>query len=133
MGCVVMILLDTCALLWWTLEPDALSDQAKKACAKIDQHGVYISSISIWEVGIKLKKGSLQMDEDLNGYVNRLKLLGSLEILPVDENIWIKNLSLDWSHRDPADRTIVATAMMKNCSIVSKDQIIRDFYKKTIW
>lgn len=128
-----MILLDTCALLWWTLAPDELSPKAKKACDKINEHGACISSISVWEIGIKLKKGSLHMDDDLNGYVNRLRLLGSIDIIPVDEQTWIKNLALNWNHRDPADRTIVATAMMKNIPIVSKDRIIRDFYKKTIW
>ncbi|MBN1561244.1 PIN domain-containing protein, partial [candidate division KSB1 bacterium] len=57
----------------------------------------------------------------------------SIDIVPVDENLWIKNLALDWSHRDPADRTIVATAMMRNCPIITKDRIIQNFYKKTIW
>ncbi|MBN1480729.1 type II toxin-antitoxin system VapC family toxin [candidate division KSB1 bacterium] len=128
-----MILLDTCALLWWTLAPHELSPKAAKACGKINEQGAFISSITIWEIGIKLKKGALQMDEDLNGYVNRLRLLRSIEIVPVDENIWIKNLALDWEHRDPADRTIVATAMIKNCPIVTKDQVIRDHYKRTIW
>ena len=128
-----MILLDTCALLWWTLAPDELSENATNACEKINEQGACISSISIWEIGIKLKKGALQMGEDLNGYVNRLRLLRSIDIIPVDEHIWIKNLSLDWDHKDPADRTIVATAMKKNCPIVSKDQIIRNFYQHTIW
>ena len=128
-----MILLDTCALLWWTLAPEKLSENAINACEKINEQGACISSISIWEIGIKLKKDALQMDDDLNGYVNRLRLLRSIDIIPVDENIWIKNLSLDWDHKDPADRTIVATAMMKNCPIVSKDQIIRNFYQHTIW
>ena len=128
-----MILLHTCALLWWTLAPEKLSENAANACEKINEQGACISSISIWEIGIKLKKGALQMDEDLNGYVNRLRLLRSIDIIPVDENIWIKNLSLDWDHKDPAGRTIVATAMKKNCPIVSKDQIIRNFYPHTIW
>ncbi|KKK67831.1 hypothetical protein LCGC14_2950150, partial [marine sediment metagenome] len=54
-------------------------------------------------------------------------------IIPVDENIWIKNLSLKWSNNDPADRTIVATAMLKKLPIITKDKIIRDFYPEIIW
>ena len=30
-----MILLDTCALLWWTLDPEKLSETAKRACERI--------------------------------------------------------------------------------------------------
>lgn len=128
-----MILLDTCALLWWTLDPEKLSPPAKRACDRIIEDGALISSISIWEIGIKKKKGILHFDDSLGGYVNRLRQLGSVEIIPVDEDIWVENISLNWAHRDPADRTIVATAQMKNVPIVTKDEIISAYYSKIIW
>jgi PIN domain nuclease of toxin-antitoxin system len=128
-----MVLLDTCALLWWTLDPDHLSDEAKKVCNRIDNEGAFISSISIWEIGIKLKKGVINIGEDLRGYVHRLKQLGSLEIIAVDEMIWIKNLQLEWDHKDPCDRTIVATAILNKLPIVTKDSIIAHFYSNVIW
>jgi len=133
MGYLSVFVLDTCTLLWWTLEPDKLSRDAEDACAAIDRQGAFISSITIWEIGIKLKKGVLDIGENIASYVNRLKLLQSVEIIPVDENIWVKNLELDWAHKDPADRTIVATAILENLPIVTKDQIIRGFYSNTIW
>jgi PIN domain nuclease of toxin-antitoxin system len=55
-----------------------------------------------------------------------------LKIVPVDESIWIENVLLERDHRDPAARTIVATAELKSIPIVTKDQIIRDFYSDTI-
>jgi PIN domain nuclease of toxin-antitoxin system len=127
-----MIVLDTCALLWWTLEPQQLSQNAKRICADIDRVGAFISSITIWEIGIKMKKGTLDIGMELSEYVRRLQQT-ALEIVAVDEALWMKNLQLDWPHRDPADRTIVATAMRENLPILSKDQIIRDFYANTIW
>jgi PIN domain nuclease of toxin-antitoxin system len=36
-----MILLDTCALLWWTLEPEKLSRKAATACTGIQDTGAY--------------------------------------------------------------------------------------------
>ena len=128
-----MILLDTCALLWWTLDPDGLSEKAKDACAQINNKGAFISSLSIWEIGIKMKKGLIKPVIDITKYVNRLKLLGSIEIIAVDENIWIKNMSLSWENNDPVDRTIVATAILRNLPIVTKDKLIRDFYHNIIW
>ena len=127
------MLLDTCTLLWWTIDPDHLSEKAALFCSKINKEGAFISSITIWEIGIKIKKGLLDIGESLKDYVARLKLLGSLEIIPIDENIWMKNIQLPWNHKDPADRTIVATAMLKKLPIVTKDSFIRDFYKKVIW
>jgi PIN domain nuclease of toxin-antitoxin system len=56
-----------------------------------------------------------------------------VEILPVDEKIWLKNLQLDWPHRDPADRTIVATATLFSCPLITSDRVIQSFYAETIW
>ena len=128
-----MILLDTCTLLWWTLDPDHLSKNASKICLEIDRRGAYISSVTIWEIGIKIKKGTLDIHQDIESYLHRLKQLGTIEIIPVDENIWIKNILLPWEHPDPADRTIVATAMIRDLAILTKDRIIRNYYDNVIW
>ena len=132
-GMYKMVVLDTCALLWWTLSPDQLSSNAFRVVSEIDEKGAFISSITIWEIGIKLKKGTLEMGMDLTEYVRRLNLVDSLEIVPVDENIWIKNILLDWDHLDPADRTIVATAMTLNLPILTKDKVIHEFYPNSVW
>ena len=128
-----MVLLDTCALVWWTLDPERLSVKAKEACDNIKIEGAIISSISIWELGIKLKRGKLEINISLEEYINRLKQLGTLKIIPVDKTIWVRNLSLDWTHKDPADRTIVATAQLKNLPIITKDDFIRGYYPHIIW
>ena len=128
-----MILLDTCALLWWTLDPDGLSERAKDACARINDKGAFISSLSLWEIGMKMKRGVINPGIDIATYVHRLKLLGSIEIIAVDEHIWIQNMALQWENNDPVDRTIVATAIIKNLPIVTKDKLIRDFYHNIIW
>jgi len=128
-----MILLDTCALIWWTLDPEKLSEAAAAACDKIEDHGAFISSISIWEIGIKIRKNKLDIGLSLEEYVKRLKMLEKLEIIPTDEYIWVENVSMEWEHRDPADRTIVATARLRYLPIVTKDQIIKDFYPDVIW
>jgi len=128
-----MILLDTCALLWWTLEPGRLSARARRACGRIDEEGACISSVSIWEIGVKIKKGRLDIGDTIEGYVDRLAEIEKLRMVPVDERIWMRNLALEWDHRDPADRTIVATAATEGCAIVTKDPVIRGFYRRTIW
>jgi PIN domain nuclease of toxin-antitoxin system len=128
-----MVLLDTCALLWWTLDPEKLSPKAAKVCDRIATKGGVVSSISIWEIGIKIKKGELEIGLPLEDYVGRLKQLSGLEIVPVDEIIWMRGLDLDWKHRDPADRTIVATASLRKIPIVTCDEDIQKFYRRVIW
>jgi PIN domain nuclease of toxin-antitoxin system len=128
-----MMMLDTATLLWWTLDPDKLSRRASEECKKIQNEGAIISSISIWELGIKIKKKKLEIPISLETYVDKLNELKTLEIIAVDENIWLKNLALDWAHPDPADRTIVATAEIKGVPIITKDNKIREFYLNSIW
>lgn len=126
-------LLDTCALIWWTLDPDQLSKNARLACSKMEKSEGFVSSISLWEIGIKLKNKKLDIGMSIETYVSKLEQLSFLTILSVDTNIWLKNLALDWSHCDPVDRTIAATAIYKKLSIITKDSIIREFYGKCIW
>lgn len=127
-----MVVLDTCALLWWALAPDQLSEPASKACKRMERQGGWISSISIWEIGIKSKKGKLDIGVPLGDFVARIKRT-RLEILPVDESIWMENLALVWPHSDPCDRTIVATAKLRGLPLITADQTIRSFYSNVIW
>lgn len=127
------MLLDTCALLWWTLDPEKLSLKAARACEEIERAGAFISSMSLWEIGIKIKNGKLDIGTSLQDYTMRLKKLDFLKIVPVDEVIWMENLDLKWTHRDPADRTIVATAKLNKCPIITSDEHMKAFYKRVIW
>jgi PIN domain nuclease of toxin-antitoxin system len=135
MGRNVKLLLDTCALLWWTVDRDRLSPAATAALAAAEQGGdnFTVSSISFWELGIKLARGQLEIGTTIEDYVERVREYGRIGIVPVDERIWQRNLSLAWEHRDPADRTIVATAMLGDMAIVTADQAIAAFYDRVVW
>ncbi len=124
------ILLDTCALLWWTLDPEKLSETCFESLNQAES--LWVSSISIWELGIKIKNKKLELPLSFENYVKKLQQLKTLEILPVDLSTWLGNLALNWAHRDPADRTIVATAKHLNAHIVTSDRLILDYYAKTI-
>lgn len=128
------MLFDTCALLWTTLDPDTLSKQEKHIAFQSFEDGqAAVSSISFWEIGIKIKKKKLNIGMSLDQYIHKIHQLNGLEIIPVDEAIWIENINLDWVHRDPANRTIVATARLRGIPILTKDAIIRDFYPDQGW
>jgi PIN domain nuclease of toxin-antitoxin system len=128
-----MIVLDTHALIWWTLDPDRLSNTARKHCLRLPKTGACISSISIWEIGIKVKRGHLDLGLTIDSFLGRLQRLSWLEIAPVTAANWIANVNLDWEHRDPADRTIVALAQMRALPLLSKNETIRAYYPLTVW
>ena len=126
-----MVLLDTSALIFWTLDRDRLSNAAAQAIADADR--IALSAISIWEIGIKVKKEQLVIPVSIREFTDRLEQVDRVNILLVCARTWIRNLELDWDHRDPADRTIVATASLNACPIVTSDAIIRAYYAQTIW
>lgn len=122
-----MLVLDTHALLWWTLDPTKLSRKAEECCSRVEREGGYVSSISLWELGIKIRNGNLSIGMGIRDYAKKLGRLECLEIVPVDAEIWMRNLELKWEHRDPADRTIVATALGLGVPVLSKDKIVHSF------
>ena len=126
-----MIVLDTSALLYWTLDPAKVSLKAEQAIEQAER--IVISSISVWEIALKVKRGKLEIPLSIQDYVERLNRLDKLEILSVDVQTWLDNLDLDWEHHDPADRTIVALAARYGCQLITSDSAIADYYPKTVW
>lgn len=126
-----MVVLDTSALLFWTLDPMQLSASGGEAIESADR--VLVSSIAIWEIGIKVKRGKLAIPISVREYAERLRGVDRVEIVPIDELIWIDSIDLDWEHRDPADRVMVATAMRFGCPLVTSDAVILRFYTGSVW
>jgi len=126
------VLLDTCTLLWWTMDPEQLSAKAAAACRKIEHSVGYVSAVSIWELGIKIKNQKLSIGMSIERYAELLTKISGLIILPVDLPEWIRSISLDWAHKDPADRLIVATAELHDLHLVSNDKIMVSFYPRCI-
>ena len=126
-----MVVLDTSALLFWLFAPERLSANAANAMAAATQ--IVISSISIWEIGIKVQRGKLELPLSLEMLVAKLNETNGVRIEPVTEKTWLQNLALTWDHKDPADRTIVATAVLLNCPLLTSDLEIRAFYPAVVW
>lgn len=128
------LVLDTCALIWWSLDPEQLSLLAQKVCEQMekDKNGL-VASISIWEIAIKIKNKKLDLGISLEIYIKRLQQSDVISIIPIDENLWLKSVALEWEHKDPADRIIVALANQYYAPIITKDQKISGFYPSVLW
>jgi len=126
-----MVVLDTSTLLFWTLAPERLSERAINTLKRSPR--LLVSSISLWEIGVKSAKGKLEIPVTVREYSDRLSRVERVEILDVDLETWLANLELNWEHRDPADRTIVATASVRGCPLITSDAAILTFYNKAVW
>jgi PIN domain nuclease of toxin-antitoxin system len=126
----VNVVLDTCALLWLTLDPSELSPKAHKAISNAEQ--ILVSSISIWEIGIKFQRKKIELGTSYVDYVDRVSSAAQIELVPIDHRQWVNSIKLDWNHKDPADRVIVSLASTLELQLITDDEQIRQFYKKTI-
>ncbi|TMQ12088.1 MAG: type II toxin-antitoxin system VapC family toxin [Deltaproteobacteria bacterium] len=122
-----MVLLDTHVLLWWAVDPDKLSSAAAASLQAIEHRGAFASAISIWELGVKVQRGKLEIGISIQEFTRRIQKSGIIELLPVNTATWLRSLELDWDHRDPADRVIVATAILQDVPLITADTEIRRF------
>ena len=128
------VVLDTCALIWWSLDPEKLSQSAKDACQQMEQEkNGLVPSTAIWEIAIKIKNHKLDLGVSIDDYIATLKKSNVIRIVPIDEDIWLESVKLEWEHRDPADRVVVAVAKRTQAAIITADQKIADFYSLVIW
>ena len=131
---IVKFVLDTCALIWWSLDPDKLSQPAKDACKQMEREkNGLVPSTSIWEIAIKIKNNKLDLGVDLQKYVFSLKKSDVVTIVPIDEDLWLESVKLEWTHRDPVDRIVVALADLEQGSTITADRKIRNFFSDAIW
>lgn len=127
------VVLDTSALLFWTLAPERLSQRARAAIDGATPFGWLVSTISLWEIGLKVQLGQLALGVSFTEYVQRLQLVDGVVLAPVDVRICLRALELNWAHRDPADRVIVATAELQSLPLVTSDVEMGRYYAEVIW
>lgn len=131
-----MILLDTHAWVWWVGNPEHLSDRARKAIDQaVVEKKLHVSSISAWEVATLSSRGRLQLSMDVGEWIRRCETLPFLRFVPVDNAVALRSVSLPGAfHPDPADRIIVATALLLGATLVSKDERILAYpHVSSLW
>jgi PIN domain nuclease of toxin-antitoxin system len=128
----VRVLLDTHALLWWTLDDPKLSGKARSVIASFESE-VFVSAASAWEMATKVRLGKLPGAEAFaSEFPARVELLGFRELLISIEHGQRAGL-LPGEHKDPFDRMLIAQAQAENLPIVSKDEVFDDHLVRRIW
>ncbi len=122
-------LLDTHAILWYAQGNRELSETALSV---IETKECFYSIASLWEIAIKQKLGKLDSSLtslELDDFCHRFGLI-PLSITPFHVE---KTKSLDFIHRDPFDRLLIAQALTENLTIITCDGIIPQYDVRTIW
>ncbi|MDE2571396.1 MAG: type II toxin-antitoxin system VapC family toxin [bacterium] len=128
-----MLLLDTYAAIWAATADPSLRRGARKAIADAARGGsLYLSPITAWEIATLVRRGRLELTVSPRAFVDRLFGRPGVVEAPIDREIALLAGSLPGDFRgDPADRLIVATAIVRGCRVVTRDERILAYAKRT--
>ena len=122
-----MIVLDTHVLVWAAGDDRRLG---RKARALIDQlwaiGKVAVPAIAFWEVGLLQARRRLQLPSPVREWRDAVLAAGAIE-LPLDGAVAVRALELSGLHDDPADRFIVATALVHGAMLMTADERLLDW------
>ncbi len=121
------LLLDTHILLWSLTGSDKLPDEMKNALEN-QTNTLWLSPITTWEILMLHEKNRIRIN-----HADPVKWIETvLDSIPFKEaslnhEVAILSRQIKLPHQDPADRFLVATALVYDLTFMTLDQKILDF------
>ena len=115
------LLLDTHFWLWSALDPGQLSQRVKTALQDRGNE-LWLSPISVWETLVLARKRRVILESSPEQWVRRALSELPVREAPMTHEVAIRSEGLRLGHKDPADRFIVATALVYDLTLVTADK-----------
>lgn len=119
------LLLDTHAWIWlFEGRPDRLADDLVVRLERAGRSSaLFVSAISVWELGMLVAKGRLVLNRDVADWVSATRRAPGVRVVTVGAAIALAAAALPPGlHGDPADRLIAATARHRGATLVTADE-----------
>ena len=115
------LLLDTHIWLWSELEPERLSPSVADAIEN-PENELWLSPISVWELIVLWQKKRVLPGEDIETWIPRALRALPLQEAAINYEVAREVARLQITHRDPADRFLLATAKVFELTLVTADE-----------
>ena len=125
-------LLDTNAFLWFISGSDRLSDKARNHMADFD-NDLVLSTASLWEMAIKVSLGKLELLAPFDQLIPAQLEKNAIDILPIEPDHISGIITLEFHHRDPFDRLIIAQGITEETPIITSDSAFAKYPVEVIW
>jgi PIN domain nuclease of toxin-antitoxin system len=114
-------LLDTHIWFWYLVGSDRLPNGLRSSID--DAAGdLWLSPISLWELGMSERTGRLRLDRDLRGWVEEAQRAFPVTEAPLNTEVALVSHEVQLPHRDPADRFLAATALVYGLTLLTVDR-----------
>lgn len=127
---------DTHIIVWDFLTPDKLSAAAQNAIETASENSTLsVASITLWEIAMLVDKGRIQVSVPTETFINSILQARDMRVIPLSPTIAAQSVALPRSlNADPADRLIVASALVEGVGLITADSNIRKVkLLPTIW
>ena len=127
------LLLDTHVWIWLMNGDERLSSSPalRLIRQRASDSGVFVSVISIWEVGMLEAKGRIVLPLDGMEWVRQALKAPGVSLTALTPEIALESSRLPGEfHGDPADRILTATARNLQAALVTQDQRILHYAQK---
>ena len=115
------LLLDTHVVLWSATAPGRLGAEAR-AALEDGSHEVLVSVVTAWEIAIKQSLGKLDLARPADQWLPDVLRRTGFEVATIGLPAALRVRGLEWHHRDPFDRLLIAQALEEGYTIVTHDQ-----------
>ena len=113
-------LLDTHILLWSLLEPERLSARVSTLLEDVDNE-LWLSPITTWEVIVLAEKGRLELDDEPVSWMNNVLNTLPFHQAALNHEVAMQSRRIQVAHQDPADRFIMASALVYGLTLITSD------------
>lgn len=117
------LLLDTHIILWSAADPEKLSENISD---ELESHSneLWYSPISVWEILLLAEKGRIRLESDIVESVRDIFRKIPLKEAVINQEVAIQSRVIQLPHEDPADRFLVATAVVYDLTLITADSRI---------
>lgn len=115
-------LLDTHVWLWMLTAPEKISQHARSVIED-GRSRLLLSAASSWEISIKYAIGRLPLPQPPKNYVPDRMRLSGVEGLSIEHSHALHLSHLEFHHRDPFDRMLVAQAQVERIPVITTDPV----------
>jgi PIN domain nuclease of toxin-antitoxin system len=126
------VLVDTHTFIW-DLEGSPRSSRKAIEMLRSDEHELFFSLVSLWEIAIKIKTGKLNALGSSVAYIRDEMENYSMTLLPVRYEHVLQLEALPAHHSDPFDRLLIAQAITESLPILTNDEKFALYPVKVLW
>jgi len=119
----VRLLLDTHIWRWSLSAPEKLGKRLRTILVR-PRTELWLSPISVWELLVLAERGRIKLGSDPRQWVAEALRRTPAHEAPLNHQVAIRSREILPAHEDPADRFLVATALIYDLTLVTADEAL---------